>query len=172
VEKLSPEKLQEIYPHLCGAVGQIVIAWSFVEHSLDQCVAICFHKGGGKEIEKKIPISLKNKVAFVRKSMRLKPLAEFSAEGLTLLNRVTELSGKRHDMVHGVLYNLEQNFEQLRFARFAYEPQMHTLKKFEYHFDDLLKAGEQMMELAIQLATFANLMAQHFRSLEHGQQSA
>jgi hypothetical protein len=172
MEKLTAEKLQEIYPLLCGAVGQIVIGWSFVEHALDQCVAICFQKAGGKAIEKRIPVSLKNKIAFVRKSMRLKPLAEFSEGALKLLDCVTEFSGKRHDMVHGVLYTLEQNFEQLRFARFQYEPQMHKLKKVEYHFDELLKIGEQIMELADQLATFANLMARHFHSLEHGQQSA
>lgn len=166
-EPASKEKIQEIYPLLCGAIGHVVISWSFIEHALDQFVAIARQHGGGSGIDDELPRALKRKLTVIRTALKKsKALLSFSEEGLGIIEEISELSEKRHSLVHGVLYTLQQDLGKLQFAKFEYSSNKHQLKRFEYGIGDLTSTGDEMMEVADRMATLSHCAARHFHDLK------
>ena len=96
----SPVQIEPYYQ----LVGMITVSWAFIETSLDLSNFQILHRGGGKEIQTDMPVSLKPKIAFFRKAHdRLPRLASLKAEGLALVAQIVAQKESRHSFVHSIL---------------------------------------------------------------------
>jgi hypothetical protein len=160
----TTKHLGEIYPKLCQAVGDVVLTWALVEASIDDWAALCFYVAGGKNVEDTIPRQLKRKADFLRKCVRFKSLAAFSSGGEPLIQRWTELSRQRHDLINGALHTSAQSSETLQFASRQFHADSYKTKLLKYSLDQLFTAADQMTVLARQLLELTTRMANHFSS--------
>src|SRR5712692_2378524 len=106
------------YHALCAAIGFVVVNWAIAEQGLDGCVAIVFHNHDGKTIDQEIPRSLSRKVEFLKKCFkRFDSLAPIKDKALEILQRLTVLSDRRHDLVHGAITSVVSKNGVFEFAK-------------------------------------------------------
>ena len=116
---------------LCIAVGFVTLNWGVIERQLDTWSILIMKHYGGKEIRKDLPISLKQKTAFLRKAFRTIPaLRPFMDDALDLIDRVSEVADKRHDFVHGEIERLTP--ETFEFTRIEYSENHHHIKRKKF----------------------------------------
>jgi len=132
--------------------------WAYLELSLDQTVAIIYHKYGGNKIDKEIPASLKRKVNFLKSSLRKRAeLAPFKDDGIAILLRVTSLKQERHSAIHGALLR-SREINKYLFTSCEYEPTIHKTKERHISIQDLLQIGDEIKNLSLDSASFAKLL--------------
>lgn len=142
------------------AMGLITVNWSFVEQGINHCVKITFHEFKGKYIAYKneFPLSLKNKISFLRKSLQnINGLSSFKDRGLLLMDRTTKLSKERHNMAHGVI--IDATNTSLIIAKYDAK-ELHKIKQINFSINDFHSVGKKMLDLANDLAQFWYSLAQ------------
>jgi hypothetical protein len=145
--------------NLFAAIGKIAVAWAFVEHGLEQCVAIAYRRCGGNKLSNQVPRALSKKIDFMRKAFRrLAALAKFQPEGLALLGRIQQSSEDRHAVIHGALSGIVEGENAFIFARIDAEPQFHKVIRSPFSVESLEEKGDSMMALALDVAQFARDM--------------
>lgn len=147
-----PDDLKQLY----YAIGRIIVNWSLVERMLAHCVIILYGSYWGSELPgiKEIPVSLKNQIAFVRKALdnTEMPLAPYKDEGNKLMDRIQILKHIRHNLTHGMLFNMDKDSFDIQ--KYKYDKRMFDDDKIPFKFDDCLESGNKMLVLANELARF------------------
>lgn len=113
---------------LYTAIGYLVTIWALMEQGLDATVAQLFHNYGGKSPKKRLPIGLKNKIAFVNSCFAASPaLVARADEVRQLMNDVTVLRRKRDDLVHAAMTKLTHDNGVFNFRRLDARKDMHHI---------------------------------------------
>src|SRR5947207_3193450 len=112
------------------SLGQITYNWPFAEICMDNCISVIWRKvAGGNKLAKEVPISLSNKLKFLRKALNQLPeLAPFKAQGKKLVGEIKTGSEPRHDRIHGAVIGalVENNKPTLyEFIRIQYQKTSH-----------------------------------------------
>lgn len=124
---------QDDYHALCMAVGFVVVNWAIAEHSLDGWVAITYHDHGGKDLAKRIPKALSAKVEFLTECFqKAESLAAYKDEALSILARVTDLSEKRHDLVHGAITSVSADNGVFFLTRLDFERHAISVRQVDF----------------------------------------
>lgn len=155
----------EDFRALCMAVGFIVLNWALAEQQIDILVNIAFRHAGGRTIRKDgdIPRSLNQKIRFLDKCFTdLELFKPFAKDGCALLRRVSDLSYKRHDLVHGALENLEHVNGAFQFKKIKYEKDGHSVASFTFSPDDFSKFETSLGDLLTELITFSLRLGDKF----------
>lgn len=144
-----PDDLKQLY----YAIGKMVTNWALVEYTLDMCIAIIFSSYWGSELNNyQMPISLRNKIIFWRKTLNnIDSLLQFKDEGLEHIKKVSNLKNIRHNMVHSILIDSKPN--SFDFRKFNYKMDK-EIKIPSVKINDLLQAGNKMLVLTNELAHF------------------
>lgn len=106
----SPKNIQaEDFTGYCMALGYIQANWASMEQMFDMWIALIYHDLAGRTlIEKRLPLSFKNKVKFLKRSFRnIAELKQYADEAIPLLTRAKALARPRNDLTHGALSKLD-----------------------------------------------------------------
>jgi hypothetical protein len=118
---------------LCRAVGFTVLIWAHIEQILDAAIAVVFQNCGGNKINQQIPRNLKSKLVFMRKSLRkINVLEPFQEQGLALMDRISNMKQRRHDVVHGVVTSLTSADGSFEFRRLNVRNTMHHVESSDF----------------------------------------
>jgi hypothetical protein len=90
---------------LQACIGQLVIGWGNAEASLSMMIAVIYHQIGGRsKVGDKLPFVLKDKLAFVRKSLVLiKVLKPYRKRLGPILDGIAMHNRIRVGIIHGYL---------------------------------------------------------------------
>jgi hypothetical protein len=137
------------YRAMCADLGHVLLNWSDAEQSLDMCVTIVFKYCGGKKLRNDLPRSLSVKVEFMRRGFRtLDTLAPLATLGLGIMDRMSAVAAKRHDMVHSALAGVESVDGKWCFMKFDYGSDIHTVRSVSFSAQEFRDAGKETMDLA------------------------
>ncbi len=145
-----------------ATVGLIVLGWSFVEHILDICISLIYHKCDGKTLIKEIPATrLNEKIKVFKKCLNQSPVLNLHKdEGLRLLDRVKILSKDRHNIIHGVMTTMSPY--SLKLVKFKYGKEVHEIINIEYSISDLLEYGKKIQDLTSDFGNYARSLVNNF----------
>ncbi len=146
------------------AIGAIVTNWAYVEQPLDMCVAIIYHHCNGKVKARKqeIPRAMTVKVEFLQKCFnQLDCLLPFKFEGLSLINRASQLSTERNDIIHMRLHGINPDGSYL-FDKFDYTRTIHEVRQISFTIDDFIQFGNKTMALASEIVLLCQRLQQNF----------
>ena len=124
---------------LCQAIGYVVINSALIEQQVDNWVDVLFRQCGGANLRKNkdIPRAFNQKRKFLISCFKELPsLAPFSQEGRDLVTRLTKLSVKRNDLIHGAIKALSPINGAFQYRIIGYQKQAHTLREFEFDLHD------------------------------------
>jgi|SRR5260370_32779760 hypothetical protein len=155
------------FADLCECIGFVVVHWSLTEQQLDNWVNVCFNNCGGKEFQRGsgVPRSLKPKLAFVKRCLKVLPLlAPFREEGISILFRISSASIKRHDLIHGAITELrpDQISGAFRFRRIGYDGDLHTLSEFDVTPNDFREFAPILTDLVTDSIAFSQKLGDKF----------
>ncbi len=160
---MRDEEQETSLDELYRIVGYTVTTWAMIEAALDMSIAVIYHCCGGKNISADLPRTLKNKIRFMRRSLRqLSPLAPLKAKGLVLLQRVSGMKRQRHDFVHSVLINVRAFDGKFKFTRLDAGQAMHKIRETEFDVSHFPKFSEEIQDLATDMTSFAQKLAEDY----------
>lgn len=120
----SPSEIDEYE----RAIGRLAISWAQIEHGLDACISVIFHKHGGNSVSSELPLNAKAKTRYFRKSVEMLPnLAHASKEANDLAKIALYVLHERNWCIHGAALTLADDGERVRLSRLA-RP---TLERYE-----------------------------------------
>lgn len=157
---------QDIYNALYPAVGSLILNWALFESSIEKWVAIIYHNGGGKWIERKIPRMYSPKVKFLQKCFTERSeLAPFKDQGNNLLDRAEPLSKVRFTVTHGAISDWDAKNNKVEFVRLDLDNSrsIHTIKPEWLSVQDVLDAGFGSIRLARDSLSFCNDLLDAFK---------
>lgn len=132
-------------------VGNITIAWAGVERILDELIA--YHQWHHTRREKQHPVSLSNKLEYL-KTMQRNP--RFTREIREYLRTVRiegkRLGTRRHDIIHGMLHLVNSRAAAWRTQRVTYEGPHARLVETAYTQADLMKLMHDIGEFSHELS--------------------
>jgi hypothetical protein len=144
---------------LYDAIGFIVTAWSYIEQSLDACIAIAFSFPGATAIDKSPPINTKRKVQFMRQALdQLPQLAPFKNVGLPILERVMNIKDYRHELVHSVLQKPTPENGVYSYMMLKVRPDGHHQKHWKFDLKAFPTKRQTLEVLATDLLAFSQHM--------------
>jgi hypothetical protein len=156
-EKLSAEE-----EWLYAAIGRLTISWAHVEAGLDYIVGT-IHDIGGKNIEPEMPWALVRKIKYIRKCFqRIDALAEFQALGLPLLNRITDASDARHDIIHGSITEHIEGTDTAKMMRFLRLKTGREMKFFTVRSLDVMREATNAAKLGNESLNLARALRLKF----------
>lgn len=156
-EELDPETFMSI--DFVYQVGLLTLGWSMVEYGLDAAIEeVIRHHDGAAAIQSDVPVSLKAKVAYLKKAMKLPSLADVRECGLAFIAECMELKDLRHDMVHGIVGGSEWPITY-KFLRYEYRGSSLKPLAFTYTMKDLKAMTRLIGSLADRLSFFNDLIA-------------
>lgn len=89
---------------LLQTVGTLTLVWAVMERALDDVVGVVFGVDGGKSVQATIPVTLDNKLDYLRKARgELAWLAPFVERMRDLQSRIKLARTHRKNVTHGVL---------------------------------------------------------------------
>ncbi len=144
------------------AIGTLVIYWGFIEQLINDWVLLFYHRYGGKTTKTGkhgIPrTQFSRKYEFLIDCLKTLPLfAPYRDEGLSLIDRVKELSEQRDTIIHSAIIELQP--KSLRLVKYKYdkiskEPDKPISHLTEYTITDLIDCGIKMQHLAFAIVPF------------------
>jgi hypothetical protein len=150
---------------LCQAIGFVVIHWALIEQQVDNWVDAVFHHCGGENLrkDKDIPRAFNQKRRFLIVCFKKLPsLAPFSREGQNLVTRLTELSVKRNDLIHGAITALSPVNGAFQYRIIGYEKQAHTLREFGFDLHDFSILERSLSDTLTEVIKFSEKLADTF----------
>jgi len=147
---------------LYGAVGFVVVHWALLEQSLDTCITILYHYCDGKTlVTSELPFNLTKKRKFLKLAFNNIPKLEaFKDDGLLMVKKVGEMSGKRDDLVHSAITKLEPVNGVFHFQHLKPHYDIHHLrqvkldmKTFPVFEKSLESLQTTVVDFAVRLAT-------------------
>ena len=153
------------WPDLSGmypALGRITAHWPFVEIAMDNTISVIWQKvPGGNKIAKEVPISLTNKLQFLKKAFgRLPELAQFKTRALQLIKQITDNKEQRHDRIHGgvvgAMLDSALSTSVYHFIRIEYQKTSHHTVTGTISPAGLDKQGEMVEQLRRDWTAFSH----------------
>jgi len=132
---------------------------------MDAVVATLYHRVGGKNISKKIPLDLAGKIAFIRSCLdQLPALSSYLLDGAQLLDEVSTLRAVRHDIVHGYFSAYSDDRRAFTFVRLSLERDRthHVVHEQIYTAEELLEVGRDVGRVSSQFSKFAERLLMEF----------
>lgn len=155
------EDLQVLYQ----MIGNITVVWSLLEMSLDHSALFIFKTCGGKRIKTKIPRPLEQKLHFLQRSFNeLPPLAHYKIEATEILKRVSELSGKRHQLIHGAITTTHSVDGAFNFVKIDHLVEPPKLNKVPFTGDDFFVLIKEIEALALDSTKLSRRLVANFVS--------
>lgn len=157
------------FADLCECIGFVVVHWSLTERQLDNWVNVCFNNCGGKKFQNGhgIPKALNRKITFLKRCLRrLSILEAFRDEGIDLLNRISESSEKRHNLIHGAISELrpDPTTGAFRFRIIGYQGDIHTTREFDITPDHFREFAPILTDLLTDSIAFSRKLGDRFLS--------
>jgi len=142
--------LSEAYAPLSGALGHVVLGWSFIETSFSHWIATIYKPLRADKIEREIPIQFKRKTKFLKRCFnQVTPLNAFRDEALDLINVAHQLNDHRNFLLHGVLSTYDRQDHEFKFVRLnvpKHDRQMHYAETRTYTIEKILEIGGECHE--------------------------
>lgn len=136
------------YSELLLSIGFTEVKWAQIELTLDAWIMTIYHRVGGRGHTKEIPISLSNKLKFLRRSFnQAVALASFRERALAVLGSVKELSTTRHDLTHGIAMTTRLVNGVYRFSKVDYTPELHVVREFTLNPKRFRQFATSLMDL-------------------------
>jgi hypothetical protein len=130
--------------------GFIIVQWGHCEQSLELLTNILYSEYDCKKLTctKRIPRPLLEKLKFVKRcALEAPSLALYKAELDVLVKDFSDLSQKRHDIVHGALTNTLPINGVFTFIRLETHPDHHEIKEFQYDLSEFPSLKTKLMRL-------------------------
>ncbi len=141
---------------LFKAVGFVVVQWGQAEQSLDLATAILFQNLGGRPLAKRLPKMLETKLEFVEKCLaNLSSLESVRADGEILVADFRNLSGKRHDLIHGAITSVSATNGGFAFMKLDIQSNRHVVREFRFEGAEYPKLTKDLIDLGARTNTFA-----------------
>ena len=148
---------------LFRVIGYTVTHWAMIEGTLDMSIAVVYHCCGGKDIEPKLPRTLKQKIQFMRKALRrLGSLAPLKSHGLDLMQQVSDMKRQRHDLVHSVITSVNAISGKFKFTSLDTKQAMHRIRETEFDINHFPKFSKEIQDLAVGMTAFAQKLAEDY----------
>jgi hypothetical protein len=107
---MTPDTSGRNYEPLCGAIGHIIVNWTFVDTALSTWCAIVYHSVGGKHREPELPRNTSRKLTFLRRCFRrIDALKPYQAEALATLDAAERLAETRNFVAHGSISEYDES---------------------------------------------------------------
>ena len=146
---------------LCQAVGFTVLTWAHIEQILDFAIAVVFQNCGGNKINQQIPRNLKSKLVFMRKSLRkIHVLEPFQEQGLALMDRISDMKRRRHDVVHGVVTSLTSSDGKFEFRRLNVKDTMHHVESSDFDLKTFPALARDLSDLGTAMGQYCQALVQ------------
>src|SRR5262245_45201472 len=131
---------------------------------MDTVIATIFHEVGGKEVEKKLPLHLADKLSFLTRTLELPPLACYNARGRALLSDVERLKDARHHIIHGYFSAYSETDHTITFVCLSLEEdkRVHVVHERGYTAVQLLSQGKEAGDIAHRFADFCLELIREF----------
>ena len=158
---MAEDNQYQNFDALCHAVGFTVLTWAHIEQLLDTAIAVVFQNCGGNKINQQIPRNLKSKLVFMRKSLRnLDVLDSFQDQGLALMDRISSMQRRRHDVVHGVITGLVSHDGIFEFRRLDAKDTMHHVESSNFDLKKFPALARDLSDLGTAMSQFCQALVQ------------
>jgi hypothetical protein len=163
---ISPDSQAKLY----SAVGNVIVNWSLIEHTIDLFMRLVFHKLGGNALIKEIPKTIfKRKTDFLIKSFDTLPqLAEYKTNGLSSMLDIDKYIEDRHRIVHGVVIHFAEDV--LHYTKIKYEKGKEDFDIYRYTLTDLLDYGKKIEDLAMNFGLMIRQIINEYAIQKYSQQ--
>ena len=154
---MIPNMPDDVAQTVYKTLGFFIVAWSWVDLSLNQWVTASFQNGGRDAKDDEMPRSFTRREAFLKKCfLHLPALQPFAPEGRALLSRAAEINGKRDWLAHGTLFQYDPTDHKLTFWKLdaAYKGRIPTLKTWSISLLALLAVGTDAVDLSSEMTDF------------------
>jgi len=133
-----------------GAIGRLTISWAHLELGLDGAVFEIHRAFGGRDIETELPRSLSRKLAYLRTWVKqIEALGGENADGfLGLLDSIETSSQTRHDLIHGIVTEMEEGSGKAEFKRLLHTGGRPKVREFSMTTVDILRAATEAQRLS------------------------
>jgi len=146
-----------------AAVGRLVIEWGLIEASLSMMIAVIYHEIGGKHVDETLPFMLKDKLAFIRKSLfQIAVLKPYRKKHWPLLQKISDGTEKRVAIVHGYYSGYDPETGRINFLRLDGGGTIHTERNLALTIREIQEAGLELSKLGVQLANEMTELADVF----------
>ena len=99
----------------------------------------------------------------MRKSLRkLDVLEPFQERGLALMDRISNMKRRRHDVVHGVITSLAPSNGVFEFRRLDTQETMHHVKSSGFDLNRFPDFAVELSDLGTDMVQFCQALAQEF----------
>jgi hypothetical protein len=152
-------------PKLYHAIGVIVTQWSFVEQSLDSCVALIYHAPGGDKLDDQIPASTLRKTDLIKRGLKKLPhLAPYRDDGLALIQRVMDTKDQRHQLVHSVLTDPQHANGVYSYVGLKAKGGFHYVKPWQFDLKAFPATEQTLKVLANDLLDFSKRLLDEMKA--------
>jgi hypothetical protein len=150
--RASEAKIKE---RLIALVGELAIEWAAMEMELDGAIEILHQCGGAEKIQADLPVSMKNKLAYLRRADRIvdPELAETTA---FVADQVGEMKLLRSDLMHGVAGDFNFQEGAWSFERYQFKKDKRSSVHTSYRHDELSHGVLRIMRLRVAVIRLAH----------------
>ena len=99
----------DAFQDMCTMIGLMVISWAWSENALALAIGIIDETVEEMRGHKELPVSLKKRLDYLRTALKDVPALEpIKEEGTALIKLFVELKERRHELIHGSTWQLDQ----------------------------------------------------------------
>jgi hypothetical protein len=150
---------------LYEAIGLIVTQWSFIEQSLDTCVALIYHSPGGRAMDTQLPASTLRKATLIKKGLKNLPhLSIHSVAGHALIQRVMDTKDDRHHLVHSVLTSPHHKDGVYSYVGLKVTGDFHVVRPWKFDLKTLPALQQKLEGLATDLMVFSRILLEDYKA--------
>lgn len=151
IRKRQQEARWEYVQSVLTTIGNMTITWASIERMLDELIA--WYQHARTRLEAQHPVSLKNKLAYLRVMQRDVEFTSQIREFLRYTRIETKrLGAERHNVIHGVLHLASARDLIWRTQRVLYSGPFASLEHRAYSNDEIQKISREISDLGSYLS--------------------
>ncbi|MGE3782226.1 MAG: hypothetical protein AB7H71_05730 [Alphaproteobacteria bacterium] len=150
---IAPRPSGNPFQDMCTMIGLMTLTWAWAENSLAMTIGVIIEHTGPVRGHKEAPLSLSRRIDCLKIALReienLKPLQQ---EGRALATRFTELGRRRHDIIHGAAWQLQES--QFESISIGVKAGNYTVTNHSFNVGDTVSLNTEITKLQDDITTF------------------
>lgn len=148
---------EQLLSQWLAIIGMITMFWAPVERNIDQCTHIIYTVLGIKSGRKKKPLSLSEKIKFIKENY---PPDIFSSASIDKLCQSTLSTSKIRDIfVHGLIHEFSES--EIKISKIDGKQPEHLIEVFTFDFARLERSASNLKLIQKEWAELSYAIFQH-----------
>jgi hypothetical protein len=155
----SPKDRESDIGPLFPEIGYVIIQWSFIEQSLDMCIASLYQHQNSRKIANTVPKKLKEKCRYMHEAIGAFSFpADLAKAADAALGKIANLKDYRHDFAHSALASPFAENGVYKFHALISDDSNHYHKVWQFDINKAPRMRQKLQELVTQMHRLAGLV--------------